>query len=129
MSEGTPILTPTFQSLISHNLLGLTDALNHYSFLEAYNRMRIIISMLKETHQEPLWNNGVKQIDEKMRGIQSLESTDYYRTGKLHKNRLREIAPDILTLFRSLMKTLHDHNYLEQTVRPRYTKRKKLSVE
>jgi len=130
MSEtGTPILTPTFQALVSHNLLGLTDALNNGDTLGAFKRIEVIVAMLKKEHKQELVNNGLKQVNAHMAEINRLTAIDYDTTWEKRRRAALSLAPEVFGVFDRLMETLHEHNYLEQTVAPRYTKHKKLSVQ
>lgn len=106
-------ITPTYQNLLINQLNGIAEAINMGRILEAFVRLRTLIMTLNPQHKKELKENHVVHIEEKMQDIQELESTDYYRTGKLHKGRLREIAPEVLTLFEKVMEVLHEGHYLE----------------
>lgn len=127
----TPYLTPTFSMVLNKNLLELTEAQNRGLYDTAYKILKTIVNMLKEEHYTPLMENGIKQVEKQLAQVRSIRGVDEMDSRLKRRNGTWQVLHHNLPrLFRALMLQLHEGNYLEkEPVKPRYTKRKKLSVE
>jgi len=113
--QASPILTPTFQSVLNTNLLMATERLNNGTLFEAYEIIRTIIDMLKEEDRKPLVENDVTHINAKIRIAMRIQSVDLYQTRRKQRGLIQNVLrQNVRPLFRKLMLTLHTQGYLEK---------------
>jgi len=119
--SGSPILTVTFSSVLNHNLLLLTDALNRNDYYETYSREKTIILMLKEEDQKKLLKNEIAHVDHQLSVAMKTPGVDLYTTRRQRKASVEAILRrNVSNIFHKIMLTLHAKGYLEkQPVKPR----------
>lgn len=129
MSEPSPIITPTFQTLLINQLNDIVFDIRNGSMLRAFLSLRILVVTLKPEHKKPLKKNHINHIQQQLKEIEGLESTDNYRTHRLRRGTLHTITPSVLELYEAVIETLHKHGYLEKhgVVPRRPSKKDKLS--
>lgn len=130
----SPFITPTYQSVLNHNLLALTDSLNNSDFGNSYERLRTLIYLMNPKDQKDFIENELNHIEAELKKARSIEGVDLY-----NQRRNRNFATErilrrrVLPLFQKVMERLHKGGYLEierrRIGRPDFDRLEKDAVE
>jgi len=115
VSEESPIITVTFQTVLNRNLIHVTDALNEGTLYRAFHCLRTTIGLLKEQHSKLLFENDLTHIGRELAKASKISRVDLYQTRRAKNSRTRRVLKEnLFNLFLKLMEILHKHGYLEK---------------
>ena len=113
--SGSPFVTPTFQSVLNHQIRKIVDSLDAGDPIDSFLKIRTLILMLNPTDSRYFMENDVKRIHSKIQKAQRQKSVDLYQTRRTQAHSVRSILRQhILDLFYKVMTRLHEGGYLEK---------------
>ncbi|MGD2090768.1 MAG: DUF309 domain-containing protein [Candidatus Aminicenantes bacterium] len=128
--QGTPMLTPTYNTVLIMAIQDVIRALNAADYLHAHDCLETLWNIAPPKVEEELaqdWQNYQNKLNavNNVKGIDAVDSI-HLQSKAAKQVLIREVRP----MLQKIKKSLHDHKYLESEygAKPKYEKRGKLTV-